>query len=120
MLDESLGILMYNSIKLFTLRFSLLILMMYLIISTYYFIYWQLGGKNSKCSKLKSLAATKSHLINISKMNGYIASKKTGSIVCQISNAYKEFVEKNWSYLKTLIDIIFGKTRNCIPWKFWG
>jgi len=50
-------------------------------------------------------------------MNGYIASKKTGSIVCQISNQHKEFVEKNRSYLKTLIDIVLYLGRQRIAFR---
>lgn len=76
-----------------------------------------MGTKFSKHSKLNAHAATKTHLLNLTKMDGYNSSQITGNILCQVSNAHKEFVQKNRSYLKTLIDILLYLGRQGIAFR---
>lgn len=76
-----------------------------------------MGTKFSKHSKLNAHAATQTHLINLTKMDGYNSSKITGNILCQVSNAHKDFVLKNRSYLKTLIDILLYLARQGIAFR---
>ncbi|CAI6372654.1 unnamed protein product [Macrosiphum euphorbiae] len=77
----------------------------------------RLGTKFSKHSKLNAHAATQTHLINLAKMDGHNSSKITGNILCQVSNAHKDFVLKNRSYLKTLIDILLYLGRQGIAFR---
>ncbi|CAI6377782.1 unnamed protein product [Macrosiphum euphorbiae] len=82
------------------------------------FTNWKrLGTKFSKHSKLNAHAATQTHLINLAKMDGHNSSKITGNILCQVSNAHKDFVLKNRSYLKTLIDILLYLGRQGIAFR---
>jgi len=76
-----------------------------------------LGTKFSKHSKLNAHAATQTHLMNLAKMDGHNSSKITGNVLCQVSNAHKEFVLKNRSYLKTLIDILLYLGRQGIAFR---
>jgi len=59
-----------------------------------------MGGANSKISKLKAHAATKEHMLNISRMSGYKNSVVAGCVSSQISIAHQQFVENNRNYLK--------------------
>ncbi|XP_060867951.1 zinc finger MYM-type protein 1-like [Metopolophium dirhodum] len=56
--------------------------------------------------KLKKHTKTKRHLVCLSKMNGYLACKKSGSVMVKQCSGYKEQVAKNRAYIGTLIDII--------------
>lgn len=51
-------------------------------------------------------------------MDEHNSSKITGNILCQVSNAHKDFVLKNRSYLKTLLDILLYLGRQGIA--IWG
>ncbi|XP_008183461.1 zinc finger MYM-type protein 1-like [Acyrthosiphon pisum] len=64
--------------------------------------------------KLKKHAKTKRHLVCLSKMNGYLACKKSGSVMVKQCSGYKEQVAKNRAYICMLIDIILflGKQGN--------
>ncbi|XP_008189315.1 zinc finger MYM-type protein 1-like [Acyrthosiphon pisum] len=82
------------------------------------FTNWErLGTKFSKHSKLNAHAATQTHLMNLAKMDGHNSSKITGNVLCQVSNAHKEFVLKNRSYLKTLIGILLYLGRQGIAFR---
>ncbi|CAI6365209.1 unnamed protein product [Macrosiphum euphorbiae] len=56
--------------------------------------------------KLKKHDKTKRHLVCVSKMSGYLACKKSGSVMVKQCSGYKEQVAKNRTYIGTLIDII--------------
>jgi len=76
-----------------------------------------MGGANSNISKLKAHAATKEHMLNISRMSGYKNSVVAGSVSSQISIAHQQFVENNRNYLKKLINIALFLARQGIAFR---
>ncbi|KAL4098329.1 hypothetical protein QTP88_022963 [Uroleucon formosanum] len=49
--------------------------------------------------KLKKHAKTKRHLVSVTKMSGYLAYKKSGSVMVKQCSGYKEQVAKNRAYI---------------------
>lgn len=76
-----------------------------------------MGGANSNISKLKAHAATKEHMLNISRMSGYKNSVVAGCVSSQISIAHQQFVENNRNYLKKLINIALFLARQGIAFR---
>lgn len=76
-----------------------------------------MGGTSSKNSKLKAHAATKEHLLNVSRMTGYKNSITSGSVCSQMTIANQEFVQKNRNYLKGLINITLFLARQGIAFR---
>jgi len=76
-----------------------------------------MGGANSKISKLKAHAATKEHMLNISRMSGYKNSVVAGCVSSQISIAHQQFVESNINYLKKIINIALFLARQGIAFR---
>lgn len=61
--------------------------------------------KNSE--KLNKHSKSSYHLLSLAKYKDYQNTKKTGNVHVQMSNAYKEEIEKNRKYMLMIIDAVF-------------
>ncbi|XP_008181084.1 zinc finger MYM-type protein 1-like [Acyrthosiphon pisum] len=80
-------------------------------------LYGSRGSGKNKQTKLEAHGSTKFHNTCMTKWTAYKATKLSGSVHTQLSNAHKQQIVDNRNYIKTITDIILYLARQGLAFR---